>query len=244
MKYVASLFPSITFTLYDPAEFDPALDRVANIVLKRERFTAATAAAHTGCIFMSDIRSGESEDCIVSDMKLQLRCAQTARSVISSFKFRLPFSKGTTSYPDGPIFLQAFAPVASTETRLEVSSFQEEEEDGDSKLPPVEYDHKQAEGRMAFYNQELRNTDMSGTEVKITGGANATLASVFKGHLDNTIGNDAFIFAQAVLRVAEIKKAAKTLEGLRSIVDEMWAAAAGPVTGSRSSGLKDYLKLR
>lgn len=78
-------------------------------------------------LFISDIRlfeatnRNEKEKDIDTDMKLQLGWYHILNPDYSQLKFRIPYYAKKYDYLEGKIYLQDFAPVSSTETRLVVS---------------------------------------------------------------------------------------------------------------------------
>ncbi|GAB5365893.1 hypothetical protein AAMO2058_001097400 [Amorphochlora amoebiformis] len=77
-------------------------------------------------LFISDIRSTDWEietDVTVenrcsTDMMKQMRWHEIMKPDCSMLKFRLPWGPGKTEYLDGDIYIQAWGPITTTETRL------------------------------------------------------------------------------------------------------------------------------
>jgi len=77
-------------------------------------------------LFMCDIRScdytlisdPEVEEKVLEDMQAQQRWHDTMQPIKSMLKFRLPWRPGYTEYLAGDVYLQAFGPTTTTETRL------------------------------------------------------------------------------------------------------------------------------
>ena len=146
------LFPSLHFVLVDPRSFGvEASDRIE---LRQELFTDAMAdefgvLARAGrrVLFMSDIRTEPNdEEHVAADMAMQLRWHNRMRPAATMFKFRLPWSPGTSRYPAGRVFLQPYAVSRSTETRLVTA--------GDAPL--VDWDHTAYEERCFHFNTTAR----------------------------------------------------------------------------------------
>lgn len=162
IAFLAQMFNEIEFHLYDPREFHPVLNHLINegrIHIYKQLFTDNDAkkwqseTKENHILLISDIRSSTHmagpdafEDAIAKDMKMQMNWYNIINPDLSIFKFRLPFNKSKMEYLDGDIYLQAFPPVTSTETRLIV------------KGKPVmrEYDAKKYESIMAYHNKYTR----------------------------------------------------------------------------------------
>ena len=76
-------------------------------------------------------------------MRAQVWC-QIMKPDLAVLKFRLPWGGGKSSYLPGRIFVQAFAPCTSTETRLLVRKEDCDEEQG--------YDHVEYEEKLMYHN--------------------------------------------------------------------------------------------
>lgn len=150
--YLARRFPAVTFYLFDPAPFCDELLRAppANVRLFNEYFTDDVAAAFAErfagerTLFVSDIRTGKTEDCVVADMGAQRRWALAIGAEVSMVKFRLPWDGGRSSYLGGTVTLQAFATLTSTETRLITTRAE--------LAAPRDYDHRAYERQLAYHN--------------------------------------------------------------------------------------------
>lgn len=148
---LASLFPACRFILYDPAPFCRAVAGEPRIEAHQEPFTDAAAAAYgealpaAKLVFISDIRTGKSEECVQADMALQKGWVRALRPALTMLKFRLPWGAGATPYLDGDILLQAYAPLTSTECRLVVTREQ-------LGRPDRAYDNVWYEQACAFHN--------------------------------------------------------------------------------------------
>lgn len=125
IEYLSSLFPKITWILYDPAEFVVA--ETDKIKIHNTYFTITEARKYTGApnlLFISDLRSsykGSIQSAVGYDMDLQQSCYLEMRPAAASLKFKLPFHSGKTSYLAGDIYFQPWAPTISAETRLFVT---------------------------------------------------------------------------------------------------------------------------
>jgi hypothetical protein len=154
LVYLAKLFPSCLFLLYDPAPFCEALRRgpPPNVrVHEGAFFTEAVAAeiatkyAGAKVAFISDIRTGKEEGYVKVDMDRQEAWVRSMLPTVSMVKFRLPWAAGATPYLDGDILLPAYAPLTSTECRLITTEAQ-------ARAPPRLYDHTEYEERCCFHN--------------------------------------------------------------------------------------------
>ncbi len=164
IPYLAALFPSYQFILYDPVDF--GISPSACITLYQEYFTPETAKAYAeqyqskDLLFISDIRTGDGYDKttesraeydvfdkqVLDDLDLQKTCHHILKPAKSLLKFRLPYEeKAPLEYLDGEAYFQAWAPPASTETRLVPHGFQTKTYD------PTEY-----EEQMYYFNQVMR----------------------------------------------------------------------------------------
>ena len=138
VPYLASLFPSFSFRLYDPSPFCDLLSKVMDSLdsldsnpLKKiqvhGRFfddaLALELQTELGALntaFVCDIRTGKSEECVQADMAMQAGWVRRLRPARALLKFRLPWQPGVTPYLAGDILLPVYAPLTSTEARLVV----------------------------------------------------------------------------------------------------------------------------
>ncbi len=136
------------FVLVDPRRF--AIPSTAQIRLRQEFFTDDMAKEYAlrdeSVLFISDIRTEPNDDKHVArDMANQMRWHMIMKPKASMFKFRLPWSAGTTSYLAGDVYMQPYAATRSTETRLIVTSCELKE-----------WDNKTYERQCFFFNTEAR----------------------------------------------------------------------------------------
>lgn len=150
LPYLANLFPHVYFYLYDPQEFCDEVFKIQNLYVvdkigrRGVRFNQSRANTYSEqhnlfgnyvyikpdkLLFISDIRSGNSEDpkcnfekCCQSDMEAQMNWIRAMQPAASMVKFRLPYTPGNTGYlapvDDNHIWFGVFAPRGSTELRL------------------------------------------------------------------------------------------------------------------------------
>jgi hypothetical protein len=150
------MFPSIYFELYDPNKF--IVKDNAHLKTHVQFFTNADAEYWRDAvtknnlflIFCSDIRTEPATNAnVIRNMNMQLEWWKIMNPDLSMFKFRLPWEKGSTPYPDGDIYIQAFPGPTSTETRLIVKK--------DAKI--IEYNHTTYEQACFYHNTILRQQD-------------------------------------------------------------------------------------
>jgi cap2 methyltransferase len=171
IPYLAAMFPTHHFHLYDPAEF--AIAPTDRISIYNEKMTDKIAKRYGrqqkedegSLLFISDIRTvdnpaypqGATEqqrqaidisyaEAIAGDNQLQLQWSQLMRPAMSMVKFKLPYhdvdQKDYTMYPRGQIYLPVWGRPTTTETRLMYPD--------PSDL--IAYPHKQYEDQMFYFN--------------------------------------------------------------------------------------------
>ncbi len=160
---MASMFPNITWHLYDPAEFK--IKPTDRIRLYREHFTDDIAAQWSNrrdVFFFSDIRtvshktstSREVEIGVQKDMLDQQRWVQMMNPYKAHLKMRLPYWKdnnpGTFDYLYGYILYQSYSGPSSTETRLVPVR------NAEGRYYKFTYDVKEYEERLFYHNAVTR----------------------------------------------------------------------------------------
>jgi hypothetical protein len=160
--FLARLFEpmKLCWHLYDPRDFIvkdlefPGGGYIKTFTQYFEEVDAKKYAGRDDVLFITDIRTFDgvempSEDFVDNDMEMQETWVKEMKPKASMLKFRLRYNKvadiDETPYLDGEIRLQAWAPTASTETRLIVTDIKEK------KYSISEYDAK-----MAYYNGIIR----------------------------------------------------------------------------------------
>lgn len=129
IHYLIELFPELKFVLVDPAPFSSKLTKSQRCLVRQELFTDDLAQEYARCdkvLFVCDIRScdysllsdPDVEDKVLEDMRSQQRWHDIIQPIKSMLKFRLPWTQGCTEYLAGDVYLQAFGPTTTTETRL------------------------------------------------------------------------------------------------------------------------------
>jgi hypothetical protein len=168
--FLHTLFPDITFELYDPNPFTikiPGRDVVARerIRTHQQFFTNEIASAYADqtaayTVFISDIRTEPATtENIRQNMSMQLEWWRLMRPHLTMFKFRLPWEPGQTVYPDGDIYLQAFQGATSTETRL---IFKRDAADKvyDNKIYEDALYYHNVHGRTKYYDFQMGDLDL------------------------------------------------------------------------------------
>jgi len=139
IKYLSELFPEHYFDLYDPGRF--IVKESDRITIFNGYFLDENAKSYQGepTLLISDIRSVQKQNTatgeisdewegeIIQNMEMQAKWAQIMQPKMIMFKFRLPYNPGATKYLSGQIYWQAWAPQASTETRLITNQYQKTE---------------------------------------------------------------------------------------------------------------------
>ena len=128
-SFLLDLFPELKFILVDPAPFSSKMRQGPRCVLRQELFTDALARELAGIddiLFICDVRScdwslmnaDDKNEKVVQDMMDQQRWHGIMKPIKSMLKFCLPWKAGQTEYLAGDVYLQAFGPITTTETRL------------------------------------------------------------------------------------------------------------------------------
>lgn len=127
LLHLLELFPAVSWVLYDPRKFDTRVQRHPRVQIHNDFFTHEQARREQAAgmtAFISDIRTGAADEDDSNDWPEIAVNMQDQREwteilgVPASLKFRLPWRPGTTTYLDGDVCMQAWAPLTSTETRL------------------------------------------------------------------------------------------------------------------------------
>lgn len=149
------LFPNIIFDLWDPSKFYAKLNK--KIIVQNAFFTDKVANSlaqkYKGkkILFVSDIRRSTKDEDIAEDMRNQEKWVETIRPKAALLKFRLPWDDGKTNYLKGKLILQSWAPLDSSETRLEVIQ-------KNNVYKRKTYLHRDYEERMAYFNRVIKNS--------------------------------------------------------------------------------------
>jgi hypothetical protein len=158
---LADMFSTMHFILIDPQSSMIANGQYANIQIIQAMMTdelARELASHPWrdkILFISDVRIGpsarhetaqEHQERIHRDMLSQKGWLEILQPVASILKFRLPWDGASTRYLDGKILFPVYGKEVTHEARLWVPK----------GANIVDYDNKQYEGVMAYFNQEFR----------------------------------------------------------------------------------------
>lgn len=155
---LSKMFPNINWYLIDPNPYHPDIYKCKKIIeVKNEYFTDELAEHYhkklsngkNKLLFISDIRVGlEIEDAhIVRDQDMNKKWVEILKPDFSYLKFRTPYStESDYEYLDGTIYIQPYAPVSSTETRLLIPQ----------NLEMKTYSTREYNGKMFYFNRALR----------------------------------------------------------------------------------------
>jgi hypothetical protein len=152
IKFLSKMFPNHKFILWDPRPFDVEGPMIET---HEEYFTDDVAQKYAGqdILFISDIRTGDSQDAkcdfegrVTVDMEWQMTWHKIIRPSMAMYKFRLPYTSGKTTYMDGTLQMQVFAPTSTTELRLIVPQ----------EMRTTVYDNDEVEEQMYHFNYFVR----------------------------------------------------------------------------------------
>ena len=164
---LCKMFPNTNWYLIDPREHLSILntkkehkDQIQEIIT--DYFTDKTAEYYHNkfkdrknkLLFLSDIREGTDDDKIIQDQEQNARWHKIIKPDYSYFKFRCPYENVTVNgkktnlynYYKGGIYLQIYAPMSSTETRILFKT----------KLESCQYNIDEYTGKMSYFNRILR----------------------------------------------------------------------------------------
>jgi hypothetical protein len=165
---LCKMFPAINWYLIDPRPHN----YIVNVKHKQKNqiqeiitgyFTDETAKYYYNkfsnrkgkLLFLSDIREGTDDDKIIRDQEQNIRWHKILKPDYSYFKFRCPYEHITAEdgsktnkydYYDGEIYVQAYAPMSSTESRILLRT----------EVKPKTYNIDEYTGKMAYFNRILR----------------------------------------------------------------------------------------
>ena len=166
------MYPDIIMSLYDPNDFCYKCKNNDRIKVYQQYFTDKIAEnigkLGRDILFISDIRTAdhrrqtsvECEESIIKDNMLQSNWVKALASncnlIASMVKFRCPYPHLIKQQEhislDGRIYLQCYAPVTSTETRLHVIP------DKNGKIKERKYNTKQYEEQLFWFNTTCRQS--------------------------------------------------------------------------------------
>lgn len=151
---LCDLFPNTRWYLIDPNKFHLSLYKHKQIIeCRNELFTDDLASYYfdilkdTKLLFISDIRLATDDINIIEDQNMNARWYSIIKPSYAFLKFRCPYNKPEKySYYKGKIYLQPYAPIKSTETRILLAGVLEKET----------YDIDEYIGRMFYFNRVIR----------------------------------------------------------------------------------------
>lgn len=155
IPYLMQMFPTVHFTLVDPAPFCPALQN--HLCVVNDFFTDKMAQDAVGRydVFISDIRSDvPSNNVVMRDLETQGRWYWLVKARLTMLKFRLPWPDygDIVRFYGGEERYQIFEKSGSAETRLILKP----------NAPVVDYDLKLREEHMCYFNNLVRPRDYNG----------------------------------------------------------------------------------
>ena len=153
---IFELFPNTIWYLIDPRKhFEKIYEHKQVKEIIEDYFTNETAlyfankniSTNHKLLFISDIRVEPSDDGIIKDQTQQIEWHKIIKPMYSWFKFRCPYNINTKyKYYKGINYLQPYAPISSTETRLLLKQ----------NLIEYSYNSKKYEGKLLYFNRIIR----------------------------------------------------------------------------------------
>lgn len=151
------MFPNCYFILFDPSNF--SIVPTKKIVIRRSLFDDKIVEEFKNekVILISDIRQTPEEtktekeyeekfeEGVIFDLNLQIAWIKEMQIYSSLLKFRVPFDVEKLTYFNGPKHFQCYAPVHSSEIRLEVI-----------KEEMIVYDRFKYEDQLSFFENIYR----------------------------------------------------------------------------------------
>ena len=152
---LCDMFPNTRWYLIDPAKYHRKLYHHPQVIECRNEFFTDELALYyhnklkgTKILFISDIRLTTDDDAVIRDQEMNAKWYSLIQPDYGFLKFRVPFDivSGEYKYYNGTIYIQPYAPIHSTETRLLLIG----------KLEPKTYNIKEYTGKMFYFNQAMR----------------------------------------------------------------------------------------
>ena len=97
-------------------------------------------------LFISDIRSNTDDESIISDQQQNIDWHTILQPDYSYLKFRCPYNIKKYEYYKGTIFIQPYAPISSTETRLLLTK----------EIEKCTYNCEKYQAKLFYFNRILR----------------------------------------------------------------------------------------
>lgn len=153
---LCNMFPNTIWHLIDPREHHPKLynhPQIAEIIT--DFFTDEIAKyfyekfkdRKYKLFLISDIRKAIDDESVLDDQESNIKWHKIISPDYSYFKFRCGYdTEEIYKYYKGKIFLQPFAPLSSTETRILLKN----------KLKEHDYNIKKYQGKMFYFNRIIR----------------------------------------------------------------------------------------
>ena len=152
-----NMFPNTYWYLIDPRDCNKSLynhKQIKEII--KDYFTDEIVNKYveqfkndkSELLLISDIRSSSTDEGIIFDQDLHIKWHKSLKPKYSYFKFRCPYKHvdDIYSYYKGKIYLQPYAPLSSTETRLLLKT----------KLEKHNYNINEYQGKMMYFNRVIR----------------------------------------------------------------------------------------
>jgi hypothetical protein len=154
---LANMFPNTRWYLIDPAPFVPELHKHKQMIeIKNEFFTENSAKYYYNLFknrdklsklyFISDIRLSPDDDSVIKDNNINIIWHKIIQPDYSFLKFRCPYDGDIYDYYKGDIYIQPYAPVSSTESRLVLKK----------ELEKEKYNINEYQGKFLYFNRIIR----------------------------------------------------------------------------------------
>ena len=154
---LADMFPNTRWYLIDPAPFVPELHKHKQMIeIKNEFFTENLAKYYYNLFknrdklsklyFISDIRLSPDDDSVVKDNNINIIWHNIIQPDYSFLKFRCPYEGESYDYYKGDVYIQPYAPVSSTESRLVLKK----------ELEKEKYNINEYQGKFLYFNRIIR----------------------------------------------------------------------------------------
>jgi hypothetical protein len=153
---LCDMFPNTRWHLIDPHPFHPRLYNHPQVIdCLNEFFTDELATKYSekfknrkeSLLFISDIRLETTDESVIRDQRNNANWHKIIKPDYSYLKFRCPYENPEKyNYYDGDIYIQPFAPIASTESRILL----------ETELKEKVYDKFEYEGKILYFNRVLR----------------------------------------------------------------------------------------
>jgi hypothetical protein len=150
------MFPNTIWHLIDPREHHPKLyehKQVEEIITDlftdeiAEYFFKKFKNRDYKLLLISDIRSATEDENVLKDQEQNIKWHKIIKPDYSYLKFRCGYeSEEIYKYYKGLIFIQPYAPISSSETRLLLKK----------ELEEYEYNILEYQGKMHYFNRVLR----------------------------------------------------------------------------------------